>query len=69
MGYDIRYVPRTAIKWQALVNFVAEWTEVQTLTPDITHKYRTLYFDGSVLGLGAGAGVVLISPEGTSSAT
>ena len=28
MGHDIRYTPRTAIKSQALVNFVAEWTEV-----------------------------------------
>jgi ribonuclease HI len=64
MGYDIRYVPLTAIKSRALADFMAEWTEVQTSTPDITHEYWTLYFDGSVMGPGMGAGVMLISPEG-----
>ena len=28
MGHDIRYTPCTAIKSQALVYFVTEWTEV-----------------------------------------
>ena len=28
MGHDIRYIPHTAIKSQALANFVAEWMEV-----------------------------------------
>ena len=28
MGHDIRYIPHTAIKSQALADFVAEWTEV-----------------------------------------
>ena len=39
MGHDIRYVPHTAIKSQALTDFVAEWTEVQQPTPDVTHEY------------------------------
>jgi len=39
MGHDIRYIPRTTIKSQALVDFIAEWTEVQLLTPDVTHEY------------------------------
>ena len=39
MGHDIRYIPRTAIKSQALVDFVAEWTEVQRPTPDVTYEY------------------------------
>ena len=28
MGHDIRYIPRTAIKSQALMDFIAEWMEV-----------------------------------------
>ena len=39
MGHDMKYIPRTAIKSQALMDFVAEWTEVQLPTPDVTHKY------------------------------
>ena len=64
MGYDVKFVSCTAIKSQALADFIAEWTEVQAPTPEISHEYWTLYFDGSVMGPGAGAGVVLFSPEG-----
>ena len=39
MGHDMRYIPRTAIKSQALTDFVTEWIEVQLPTPDVTHKY------------------------------
>jgi hypothetical protein len=62
MGYDVKFVPRTAIKSQALADFIAEWTEVQAPTPEISHEYWTLYFDGSIMAPGAGAGVVLVSP-------
>ena len=65
MGHDIRYIPCTAIKSQALVDFVAEWTEVQLPTPDITHEYWTMYFDGSVMVPRSGDGVVLISSDGS----
>ena len=65
MGHDIRYIPRTAIKSQALTDFVTEWTEVQLPTPDVTHEYWMMYFDGSVMAPGSGAGVVLISSDGS----
>ena len=39
MGHDIRYIPRTTIKSQALMDFIAEWTEVQLPTPDVNHEY------------------------------
>ena len=40
MGHDIRYTPRTAIKSRALMDFIAEWTEVQLPTLDVTLERR-----------------------------
>ena len=39
MGYHITYVPRTAIKSQVLVDFITEWTEVQTPPPLTCQEY------------------------------
>ena len=61
MGHDNKYIPHTTIKSQTLVDFVAEWTEVQLPTPDVTHEYWMMYFDGSIMAPGSGARVVLIS--------
>ena len=47
------------------MDFVAEWTEVQLPILDVTHKYWTMYFDGSVMAPGLGAGVVLIYLDGS----
>ena len=63
MGHNIRYIPRTTIKSQALTDFVAKWMEVQLPTLDVTHEYCIMYFDGSVMALGSRAGVVLISSD------
>src|SRR5438552_13887564 len=63
-SFELTFQPRTAIKSQALVDFIAEWTEVQT--PVVTEKleYWTMYFDGSLMIEGAGAGIMLISLTG-----
>ncbi|XP_066344461.1 uncharacterized protein [Miscanthus floridulus] len=65
MGHNIKYISHTAIKSQTLVDFVVEWMEVQLPTPDVTHEYWMLYFDGFVMVPGSGAGVVLISSDGS----
>ncbi|XP_066361513.1 uncharacterized protein [Miscanthus floridulus] len=65
MGHDIRYIPHTAIKSQALVDFVIEWMEIQLPTPDVTHEYWMMYFDWFVMAPGSRAGVVVISPDGS----
>ena len=63
-SFELTYQPRMTIKSQALIDFIAEWTEVQT--PAIIEKleYGTMYFNDSLMMEGAGAGIVLISPTG-----
>jgi ribonuclease HI len=61
---SIDFKPRTAIKSQALVDFMAEWTENQVPTPVDKPEHWTMYFDGSLKLDGGGAGVLLISPRG-----
>jgi ribonuclease HI len=64
MGEMLAYMPRKAIKSQILADFVAEWTDTQLSPLQIQAKCWTLYFDGSVMKIGAGAGLLFISPLG-----
>jgi ribonuclease HI len=61
---NIDFKPRTAIKSQALVDFMAEWRENQLPTPIERPGHWVMYFNGSLKLEGAGAGVLLISPTG-----
>jgi ribonuclease HI len=61
---DITYEKQKAINSQVLPDFTAEWLELQNAgTPNLSSVW-TKYFDGSKRIQGAGAGVVLISPQG-----
>jgi hypothetical protein len=64
MGETLAYAPRKAVKSQILADFVAEWTDTQLPPPQIQAECWTLYFDGSVMKTGAGAGLLFISPLG-----
>jgi hypothetical protein len=64
MGQNISYALRSAIKFLVLMDFVVEWTEIQTPPALIEHETWTMYFDGSVMKEGAGLGLVFISPLG-----
>jgi hypothetical protein len=64
MGETLAYAPRKAIKYQILADFVAEWTDTQCSPPQIQAECWTLYFDGSVMKTGAGAGLLVVSPLG-----
>jgi ribonuclease HI len=61
---SIDFKLRTAIKSQALVDFMAEWRENQIPTPVNKPEHWTMYFDGSLKLDGGGAGVLFISPRG-----
>src|SRR5436190_7163617 len=63
-SFELSFQPRMAIKSQALDDFIAEWTETQTPTIIEKLEYWTMYFDGSLMVEGVGAGIVLISPTG-----
>jgi hypothetical protein len=61
---SIDFKPRTAIKSQALVDFMAEWRENQVSTPIDKPEHWTMYFDGSLKLDGGGGGVLFVSPRG-----
>jgi ribonuclease HI len=64
MGETLSYAPRKVIKSQFLADFVAERTDTQLPPLQIQAECWTLYFDGSVMKTGAGAGLLFISPLG-----
>jgi len=64
MGETLTYAPLKAIKSQILADFVAEWTDTQLPPPQIQAECWTVYFDGSVMKTGAGAGLLFTSPLG-----
>jgi ribonuclease HI len=64
MGLDITFALQTTIKSQALVNFMAEWTEAQQLPAKVIREYWSMYFDDSFILNGAEGGFVLMSPKG-----
>jgi ribonuclease HI/transposase InsO family protein len=64
MGESLSFAPRKAIKSQVLVDFLAEWVDTQLPTVPIQAELWTMYFDGSLMKTGAGAGLLFISPLG-----
>jgi ribonuclease HI len=64
MGETLTYSPHKEIKFKILADFVAEWTNTQLPPPQIQAECWTLYFDGSVMKTGAGAGLLFISNIG-----
>ncbi|XP_074307855.1 uncharacterized protein LOC141642808 [Silene latifolia] len=72
-GYDIRYDPRTAIKSQALADFVSDFSptiqnladeEILTLKGNKEAEVWQMYIDGASNQRGAGVGLILRSPQG-----
>jgi hypothetical protein len=63
---DIVYKPRTAIKAQALSDFVAKWIETQTPPKERGLEYCTINSDGSLQLQGVGAGILVTSPKAES---
>jgi hypothetical protein len=62
--YDVEFVPRRAIKSQALADFIAEWTDSYVRDIDDLPDHWIMYFDRSYTLKWVRDGVVLIPPEG-----
>jgi hypothetical protein len=64
MGETLSFAPWKAIKSQVLADFLVERVDTQLPTAPIQAELWTMYFDGSLMKSGAGAGLLLISPLG-----
>jgi hypothetical protein len=74
--FELDFVPRHAVKSQVLTDFIVDWTPPASHpegpccsapepgAPAFTGPHWTLFFDGSSRGQGAGAGVLLLAPQG-----
>jgi ribonuclease HI len=63
MGETISFSPRKAIKSHVLADFMAEWVDTQLPTAPIQPKLWTMFFDGSLMKIGPGVGLLFISPH------
>jgi hypothetical protein len=62
--FEIEFCPRQAMKSQILADFVSEWAEIQMPPHKEWPEHWIMNFDGALNLEGAGAGVLLISPQG-----
>jgi hypothetical protein len=62
--YDVEFVPRQAIKSQALADFITEWMDSDLQGIGDLPDHWVMYFNGSYTLKGVEVGVVLIPPEG-----
>ena len=61
--FEVRYQPRNAIKAQALVDFVAEFTPSYDSSNEVRSKKWVVHVDGSSTQQAGGIGVVLQSQK------
>jgi hypothetical protein len=64
MGETLSYASCKAIKSQVLADFLTEWTDTQLPPAQLQAELWTMYFDGSLVKTGAGAGLLFVSPLG-----
>ncbi|XP_059461845.1 uncharacterized protein LOC132190823 [Corylus avellana] len=63
-GFDIEFLPRNSIKGQALVDFLAEFTNLSDAKQWPRDETLVVQVDGSSTRRHGGARVILITPEG-----
>ena len=65
-SFDIRYRPWNAVKGQVLADFVAEFSPKNDMEMVCYVENRSwrVFVDGALNAMGAGVGIVIITPEG-----
>jgi hypothetical protein len=63
--YSLEFRSYTTIKSQVLVDFIVEWTDMNTPVSDSSPEQWKMYFYGSLNINGAGAGCTLFHNLGT----
>ena len=65
-SFDIRYKPRSSVKGQVLADFAAEFSprkELEVICQMDCHPWK-VFVNGASNATGAGAGILIITPEG-----
>ncbi|XP_059450836.1 uncharacterized protein LOC132181606 [Corylus avellana] len=62
--FDIEFLPRNSLKGQALVDFLAEFTNLPDVTSWPSDETWVVYVDGSSTKKHGGAGIVMITLDG-----
>ena len=65
-SFDIRYRLRNAVKGQVLADYVAEFSPKNDtkMVCRVENRSWRVFVDGASSAIGAGAGIVIITPEG-----
>ena len=61
--FDIEYHPKTAIKAQALVDFITKFTFTNEEIPNHETEWWTIQINGSLAQRRGGVGVVITTPD------
>ena len=61
--FSLDFQSRATVKSQALVDFIAEWTDLNEPSPSDTSDHWSMFFDGSLTINGVGAGILFVSPN------
>ena len=65
-SFDIWYRPRNVVKGQVLVDFITEFSPKNNteMVCHMENRSWRVFVDGASSTMGAGAGIVIITPEG-----
>jgi len=61
--FSLDFESRTTVKSQALVDFIAEWTDLNETSVSDIPDHWSMFFDGSLNINGVGAGILFVSPN------